>query len=129
MPTWRLWRRGRRPCGAKSPRKRRLRRNTESEMSDDGVGGIAPSRTNGCKLVWMAEEWMHKSVMLGEVLEALRPRAGGRYVDGTLGLGGHAAAILRASSPDGFLYGSDRDASALEIARERLAEFRGRFEL
>ena len=77
----------------------------------------------------MAEEWTHKSVMLGEVLEALRPRAGGRYVDGTLGLAGHAAAILRTSSPDGFLYGSDRDASALEVARERLAEFAGRFEL
>lgn len=77
----------------------------------------------------MAEELVHKPVMLGEVLNALQPRAGRRYVDGTVGLAGHAVAILRASSPDGFLFGSDRDASALAVARERLAEFRGRFEL
>ena len=67
--------------------------------------------------------------MVGEVLEALRPRDGELYVDGTVGLGGHAAAILRASAPGGRLIGIDRDASALEAARERLAEFAGRFEL
>ena len=77
----------------------------------------------------MAEEFVHRSVMVAEVLEALRPRNCGRYVDGTLGGGGHAAEILRASSPDGFLYGSDRDAAAMEAARARLAEYRGRFEL
>lgn len=67
--------------------------------------------------------------MVGEVLDALRPRDGGWYVDGTLGLGGHAAAILRASAPGGRLIGIDRDESALEAARERLAEFAGRYEL
>ena len=67
--------------------------------------------------------------MVGEVLEALRPRDGGLYVDGTVGLGGHAAAVLRASAPAGRLIGIDRDESALEAARERLAEFAGRFEL
>lgn len=67
--------------------------------------------------------------MLREALEALRPRDGGLYVDGTVGGGGHAAAILRASAPTGRLIGFDRDASALEAARERLAEFAGRFEL
>jgi len=67
--------------------------------------------------------------MVEEVLEALRPRDGGLYVDGTVGLGGHAAAILRASAPGGRLIGIDRDESALEAARERLAEFAGRFEL
>ena len=77
----------------------------------------------------MAEALIHKPVLVGEVLEALRPRSGGRYADGTLGFGGHAAAILRASSPDGCLYGSDRDAVALVAARERLAEYRGRFEI
>lgn len=51
------------------------------------------------------------------------------WVDGTVGLGGHAAAILRASAPGGRLIGIDRDESALEAARERLAEFAGRFEL
>jgi 16S rRNA (cytosine1402-N4)-methyltransferase len=67
--------------------------------------------------------------MVAEVLEALRPRSGGRYVDGTLGGSSHAAAILRASSPDGWLYGCDRDPAAVEAARERLSEFTGRFEV
>jgi len=67
--------------------------------------------------------------MVAEVLEALRPRPGGSYADGTLGGAGHAAAILDASSPDGWLFGSDRDGVALEAARARLAAFAGRFEL
>jgi 16S rRNA (cytosine1402-N4)-methyltransferase len=67
--------------------------------------------------------------MVGEVLEALMPRAGGRYLDGTLGGGSHAAAVLGASSPNGWLYGCDRDGVAVDEARERLADFAGRFEL
>jgi 16S rRNA (cytosine1402-N4)-methyltransferase len=67
--------------------------------------------------------------MLAEVLEMLRPQPGGRYTDGTLGGGGHAAAILAASSPSGWLYGCDRDGAAVEAARARLSEFVGRFEL
>src|SRR5437016_6210885 len=67
--------------------------------------------------------------MLAEVLAALRPRPEGRYADGTLGGGGHAAAILAASSPSGWLYGCDRDGAAVEAARERLAEFAGRIEI
>ena len=77
----------------------------------------------------MGEEHGHKPVMLGEVLGALQPKPGGRFCDGTIGAAGHAAAILAASSPDGFLYGCDRDASAVEIGRKRLAQFAGRFEL
>ena len=77
----------------------------------------------------MGNEFVHQPVMLAEVLEGLRPRPGGRYVDATLGSGSHAAAILRASSPDGWLYGCDRDPAALEAARERLKEFTGRFEI
>lgn len=73
--------------------------------------------------------FMHKSVLVGEVLAALGPRPGGRYVDGTLGGGGHAAAILAASSPTGWLYGCDRDGAAVEAAQGRLAEFAGRCEL
>lgn len=73
--------------------------------------------------------FFHKPVLLREVLEVLRPRPGGRYVDGTVGGGGHAAALLAASAPDGWLFGCDRDPAALEAARERLAEFTGRFEL
>jgi len=68
-------------------------------------------------------------VLLAEVLEALRPRSGEKFLDGTIGGGGHAAAILQASAPDGWLFGMDRDDAALEAAGERLAEFSGRFEL
>lgn len=68
--------------------------------------------------------------MLGEVLSALQPRTGGRYVDGTLGGAGHAAAILRASNPSGWLFGCDRDGVAVETAKARLeAEFPDRFEI
>ncbi|MBW8863407.1 MAG: 16S rRNA (cytosine(1402)-N(4))-methyltransferase, partial [Verrucomicrobia bacterium] len=68
--------------------------------------------------------------MAAEVLAALKPVPGGRYADGTLGGAGHAAAVLAASSPTGWLSGCDRDGVALEVARARLAEkFAGRFEL
>ncbi len=67
--------------------------------------------------------------MAAEVGEALRLRMNGVYAEGTTGGGGHAAIILAGSSPDGWLYGCDRDGDAVEAARERLAEFAGRFEL
>jgi 16S rRNA (cytosine1402-N4)-methyltransferase len=67
--------------------------------------------------------------MLREVVAALMPRPGGRYLDATLGGGGHAEAILEASGPSGWLYGMDRDEVALAEAGERLARFAGRFEL
>jgi 16S rRNA (cytosine1402-N4)-methyltransferase len=67
--------------------------------------------------------------MTTEVVAALRPRPSGRYVDGTVGLGGHAAAILDASQPTGWLFGCDRDGAALEAAARHLAPFAGRFEL
>ncbi len=72
-------------------------------------------------------DFVHRPVMVAEVLAALRPRPGGRYVDGTLGGAGHAAAILAASSPTGWLYGCDRDGAAVEAAERRLAPFAGRF--
>jgi 16S rRNA (cytosine1402-N4)-methyltransferase len=72
---------------------------------------------------------MHKPVMVEEVLAALQPRRGGSYVDGTIGGGGHAAAVLGASSPDGWLFGCDRDATAVSAAELRLAEFVGRFQI
>lgn len=75
------------------------------------------------------EGFFHKPVMLTQVIEALKPCSGGTYVDGTLGGGGHAEAILRASSPSGWLYGCDRDGTALQAAEERLAPFKGRFEV
>jgi 16S rRNA (cytosine1402-N4)-methyltransferase len=62
-------------------------------------------------------------VLLSPAVELLAVRAGGFYVDGTVGLGGHAAEILRRSSPDGRLLGVDRDAEALARARTALARF------
>ncbi len=67
--------------------------------------------------------------MVAEVLDALKPRPGGRYADGTIGGAGHAAIILAVSSPTGWLFGCDRDGDAVEAARARLAEFAGRFEI
>ena len=65
----------------------------------------------------------HYPVMLSEVLELLAPKPGGVYADGTLGAGGHAAAILAASAPDGVLIGMDQDADAVSRCMERLKEF------
>src|ERR1035438_8853224 len=67
--------------------------------------------------------------MMAEALAALRPQPGGRYADGTVGGAGHAAAILAASSPSGWLYGCDRDGVAVEAAERKLAGFCGRFEI
>jgi len=53
----------------------------------------------------------------------LAPQAGGVYVDGTLGGGGHARLILEATSPDGQLVGLDQDPQALVAAGDRLADF------
>jgi len=68
----------------------------------------------------------HVPVLLREVLEALRPERGGVLVDATLGLGGHAEALLDAS-PSVRLVGIDRDPEALALARARLARFGDRF--
>jgi len=68
----------------------------------------------------------HEPVLLREVLAALACRPGGFWVDGTVGAGGHAEAILRASAPDGRLFGCDRDAEAAEAARRRLRPFGAR---
>jgi len=66
-------------------------------------------------------ETMHTPVLPREIVEWLTPRAGGRYLDGTLGGAGHTALLLEASSPDGRVLGIDADALALERAQSRLA--------
>lgn len=65
----------------------------------------------------------HRPVMVDEVVTALAPRRGVTLVDGTLGAGGHSAALLDAVDGDALLIGVDRDPEALELARERLARF------
>jgi len=78
----------------------------------------------------------HTPVLLAEVLEWLRIRPEGIYVDATLGAGGHSAAIAERLSPGtisgrltGRLISLDRDAQALGIAQERLKEFASRVTL
>ena len=61
--------------------------------------------------------------MVREVVAALNVRPGGRYVDGTVGAGGHALAIIEAASPGGSLLGIDKDPEALDAARQRLERF------
>ena len=71
----------------------------------------------------------HVPVLGKELLEGLGVRPGGRWLDATLGGGGHAESILEATAPDGFLWGCDRDGAAVDAARGRLGRFGGRHEL
>src|SRR5271170_597810 len=73
----------------------------------------------------MKRETRHVPVLLSAVLEALAPRAGAIVVDCTLGLGGHAAAILERISPGGRLVGIDFDPVNIALARKKLAEIPG----
>jgi 16S rRNA (cytosine1402-N4)-methyltransferase len=63
----------------------------------------------------------HVPVLFQDAMDFLSVRAGGSYVDCTLGLAGHAEGIARRLGPEGRLIGFDRDPEALELAKERLA--------
>ena len=71
----------------------------------------------------MSETTPHIPVLLDEVLEGLSPLPGQRFIDGTLGAGGHTEAILKVIAPHGRVLALDADPSALEIARRRLAAY------
>lgn len=75
----------------------------------------------------MSEQFSHIPVLLNETLEFLAPERGGIFVDGTLGGGGHAEAVLTRLPQTGRLIGIDRDWEAVHAAGDRLSSFGDRF--
>lgn len=71
----------------------------------------------------------HVSVLYQQTISLLRPRSPERYIDATVGAGGHAWGILEASSPDGELLGLDLDPQALALASQRLLVYKDRVTL
>jgi len=69
---------------------------------------------------------MHVPVLKNELLDLLIQSRDGRYIDGTLGLGGHTEAILEKTSPEGKVLGIDRDPEALKRSADRLQPFQSR---
>ncbi len=74
-------------------------------------------------------EFVHKTVLLNETIDALKVVPDGVYVDGTIGGGGHAERILNKLSTAGVLIGIDQDEEALAASNERLAAFHDRLHL
>lgn len=75
------------------------------------------------------EKWEHKPVLPCEVVYWLNPHREGHYLDGTVGLGGHSAAILHSVAGEAEICGLDRDPLALELAKERLSTYSDRVHL
>ena len=65
----------------------------------------------------------HIPVLCDKVVDLLSPKSEGFYIDGTVGLGGHSTAILKASTPNGQVFGIDLDTEALAVAKDRLQGF------
>ncbi len=72
---------------------------------------------------------LHEPVLLEHVIEMLQPRPGASFCDGTVGMGGHARAILERTAPNGRLIGIDRDRDAIAEARVTLQSFGDRVTL
>src|SRR4029453_15737292 len=68
----------------------------------------------------------HVPVLSDEVIQFLDPKPGGRFIDATLGAGGHTRAILDRTAPDGRLLAIDQDESALSSAKAMLESFGSR---
>jgi 16S rRNA (cytosine1402-N4)-methyltransferase len=71
----------------------------------------------------VANAFAHRPVLLDESVDHLNCKPGSLIVDGTLGGGGHAEAILRRTGPDGVVLGLDLDGDALEAAAHRLGDY------
>lgn len=71
----------------------------------------------------------HLPVLYHEIIHALNPHSPGKYIDATVGAGGHAGGILEKSAPDGLLLALDRDPKALALASQRLSIFQDRVTL
>ena len=69
----------------------------------------------------------HTPVMVPEALDALRVQPGGRYIDATLGEGGHSDAVLERALPGGLVLGLDADHEAVQVATGRLARWKDAF--
>ena len=68
-------------------------------------------------------EFVHKSVLLNEVIEGLDIKENGTYVDGTLGGAGHAMHVCEKLGKDGRFIGIDQDEDAIEASTKRLEKY------
>ncbi len=73
--------------------------------------------------------FQHTPVLVEEIVKFLDPQPGETFVDATVGLGGHAQALIERLGPDGILIGIDQDEQALRIAHENLSRFEKRIVL
>src|SRR5207245_2480172 len=113
---------------------RRARRRMVRGVGPRAIRGIRPHRPAEAGLalrqaVGPGSLAVHVPVLVDEVAFVLRPRRGGWVIDGTVGMGGHAEAVLRTSGDDVRLLGIDVDPEALARARARLARYAERVTL
>ena len=72
---------------------------------------------------------MHKSVLLGEVIDSLNIKKNGKYLDCTLGYAGHSSEILKRLENEGFLFAFDQDEDAIEYSQKRLSAISNNFKI
>ena len=81
----------------------------------------------GINLILSNLEIQHTPVLVPEILKLLNVTSGGRYIDCTLGEGGHTKSLLEASTPGGEVLGIDADHEAIEVSKNRLEKYGDRF--
>ncbi len=72
---------------------------------------------------------MHKSVLYNEVLAGLKINPAGKYIDATLGYGGHSSGVLELLNREGFLFAFDQDSDAIEYSKTRLGKISNNFKI